>query len=76
MKFSLTFKSPDLFTNLPNFSCENHEEHNEDCDACIEIYEEKTAELKQFLKTYIKYEEYLSVEFDTEAKTATVLKQK
>jgi hypothetical protein len=37
--------------------------------------EEELIEMQAFLKTYIKYNEYVRIEFDTVAKTATVLPQ-
>jgi uncharacterized protein YerC len=35
--------------------------------------EEAIDEALEFVKKYVKYEEYVTIEFDTEAKTATVL---
>jgi hypothetical protein len=58
MKLILTFKTPDILDQLEDQT--NSEEEPE--------------EAKAFVKSFLTYSEYISVEFDTEAKTATVLK--
>ena len=57
MKFTLSFKNPDVFDQL----------HWDD--------EEARERAKAFTAKYVKYGEYIAVEFDTEAETATVLRE-
>ena len=52
MKFTLSFKSPDVLDQLT---------------------EDEQEEAKKVIEKYIKWSEYISIEFDTELKTATVL---
>jgi hypothetical protein len=54
MKFSLTFKHPDVLEQIDDL------EDNERLEA------------QTFAEKFLKYQEYLIVDFDTEAKTATV----
>lgn len=53
MKFTLTFKMPDVLNQLTH-----------------DFETEKQDEAKAFAEKYVKYGEYISVEFDTENKTA------
>lgn len=73
MKFTVTMKDPDtlydaitdaVIDNLP--SIEDEEERS----AVSEIKEEKAREV---CKKWFEYGEYLTVEIDTEAETATVV---
>jgi len=58
-KVIVTFKTPDASE-----------------DALREVTDEdEQEEIKAFLKTYIQFNEYVRIEFDTVAKTATVLPQ-
>lgn len=77
MKFKVTMKNPDAvgdaisdavrddLNNIPHITDE------EERDALQDSREEK---LKKFCSQWFKYGEYLTVEIDTEAGTATVLK--
>jgi hypothetical protein len=67
MKFSLTFKTPDVLDDL----------HNSITDADLVDNQEQAEQWQariDFAEQYVKHGEYLTVEFDTEAKTATVVK--
>lgn len=44
-------------------------------EACEDLTEEEEEEVEEICKRWIKYEEYISVVVDTEAKTCTVLDQ-
>jgi len=52
MKFTLSFKTPDVMDQL---TVDQHEEAEE------------------VIKKFVQYSEYITVEFDTELKTATVM---
>ncbi len=68
MKFTLNFKTPDVLEhameNLRDYMDESMDE--DDKDELIE-------EAKNFASRWIEWGEGISVEFDTEAQTATVL---
>ena len=78
MKFRVTMKTPDalniaideavdsIVEDLPEDLPEDEQE-----DKRIDL----TDEAKEFASKYFKYGEYIAIEFDTEAKTATVVKQ-
>lgn len=63
MKFRLTFKTPDVTAQIP-------------ADMSLE-YEERNSRLWEaidFANKFLMYGESITVEFDTNARTATVLK--
>ncbi len=57
MKFRVTFKTPDAL----DYALDDFP------------YDESREEAKEVAKQFIEYGEYITVEFDTEAKTATVV---
>jgi hypothetical protein len=57
MTFSITFKTPDAM----DYALKDIED------------EDEREEVKKFLSKFIKYSECITVEFDTKAKTATVV---
>lgn len=59
MKIQMTFKSPDVVYNSLR-------------DAGIDP-NEPPIEVEDLLETFIKYDEYVTIEFDTEQGTATVV---
>jgi hypothetical protein len=63
MKFTLTFKTPDVTDQFP-YAEEPKDSKDvfDECNNCV--------------RPYLKFNEYLSVEFDTDTGTATVLKIK
>ena len=68
MKFTLTFKTPDVLDQIgliePDRFCNNEEVWNE--------YDVKKAEVDKVVSKFITYGEYVSIEFDSEAMTAIV----
>lgn len=59
MKFKLTFKTPDVTSQIGFFGGFFGEKTRDEVDALI--------------KRWVEYDEYLTVEFDTEAKTCSVV---
>lgn len=75
MKLTVSFKTPDA----ADYAIEDALEDNEELEA-IEDAEERSWKkeeledgLKEALSKWIQYSEYVRIEFDTEAGTATVL---
>jgi uncharacterized protein (UPF0332 family) len=65
MKIRITFKSPDGVY-------EAFKEHFPESNQCEEDSNEEE-QARDFIDKYVRYSEYITVEFDTVAKTATVL---
>lgn len=63
MKFTITFKTPDALDSVLN--------EQDYCDA--EEQEEKSEKILSIASKFIKYGEYVNIEFDTDAGTATVV---
>lgn len=81
MKFQVTFKTPDVLDPVleghMDTHCDEHEEHDPDCDACAELEERgcmDMAIIKSCANKFIQYGEYVTIEFDTDSGTATVQK--
>lgn len=77
MKFTLSFKTPDVLDQIDKPSlCEECKEELEDewCEECC-LKTNEYLDTKAMAQDFVKYDEYISIEFDTEKKTATVLKQ-
>lgn len=71
MKFTVTMKTPDAL----DYALEDLEEQLSDHELLDEDdRRDKLEEAREFAKEYMEWSEYIRVEFDTEAKTATVLK--
>lgn len=80
MKFSVTFKTPDCLDSALepyiDTHCENCEQDAVECEACDSLAEaacDKIADIKNVAEKFIKWGEYVTIEFDTEAKTASVV---
>lgn len=83
MKFTVTFKTPDALDQVKDElaeyeddeECEFSEkdEHEPD-DEEIKELEEKIAEAAEFFDEWTRYAECITIEFDTEKNTATVVK--
>jgi len=82
MKIRLSFKTPDVVddaveeefpTTIPNYETDDFDEMEPDSDEYLEVMV-KREELTEFLKQWVGYGEYVSIEFDQEANTAVVLK--
>ena len=83
MKFSLTFKTPDVLDQLLEEGLSYRSEDSCDCGGtclnCQQLTEQSELEMekmKKFAKEYVVYDEYITILFDTIAKTATVRKAK
>jgi hypothetical protein len=79
MKFKLTFKTPGVLDDItkPGPQCEEHEELDEYCQACIaaDIRLEEINAIGELTDKFIAYEECITVEFDTDNGTAVVVEQ-
>lgn len=74
MKFTIIMKNPDSFEDsIRRAAEESVEELNLDIAEKREMEDEKYQELKKIASKWIEDDEYLRVEIDTEANTATVL---
>ena len=77
MKIQVTFKDPDVADDAISEAFEDLEiEGLIDPEEAVLVREYREKEARDFIfGTFMKYQEYITVEFDTEAKTATVVKQ-
>lgn len=79
MKVKITFKTPyatDAVEEEIKSSCEKHWEFDSRCDDCQEVKQERKYAIqdeKEKLSKFIQFDELVTIEFDTEAGTATVL---
>ena len=67
MKISLTFKTPDVVANTVHYKY--REEFADDY-----AYEDKVCEVQEALAPWVMFGECVTIDFDTEAGTATVRK--
>jgi len=77
MKFKISFKDPDSFDDalidlLTTKDTKIDYFKNISCD---EAMQDKRHKLIEFLQQWVRYEQYIDVEFDTESNTATVIKR-
>lgn len=71
MKFTIGFKTPDAIFSALN----EHRDYPDDSDDDgVPLSDEQKEELEEKLRTWIKYGENVSIEFDLETMTAKVLK--
>jgi hypothetical protein len=74
MKFKITFKDPDGVSDKLMELAENSIDAADISDRAKEVaIENKIEDFKRFLRTWITYSEYVTIEFDTEANTARVV---
>lgn len=79
MKIRLTFKTPDVTGAIKDHlvnHCEVHDDYDQGCTACIDHKfeaEEEIRSVKERLSKFIQYGEYIAVDFDLNAGTATVI---
>lgn len=78
MKFTITMKDPDGFYDSLGEAVKESLADQEGLDEEERdlLTESREDDLKQLLKTWFRYDEYLTVEVDTVAKTCTVVKAK
>lgn len=73
MKFKVTMKNPDAVGNALNKAAEEIVNNNGTLDDDIpDAVEREYGKLGELCSKWFKYDEYLTVEIDTVAKTATV----
>lgn len=72
MRFRATFKSPDAIYHAANEAAESAISSDVEEFARSEMVEEKRHELTIAVDKWVKYGEYVTIEFDTEKGTATV----
>ena len=75
MKFCITFKSPDCVSDCLEFEANEHANSIDGITGRERemICENRLIELREAIKPWIDWEEYITVEIDTEAGTCTVL---
>ncbi|MEK6879049.1 MAG: hypothetical protein AABY22_05545 [Nanoarchaeota archaeon] len=72
MKFRVTLKEPDSFHDAIKFAAEKEFKSSFSGDEKEASADEIKEEIKTFLEKWVRYSEYITVEFDTELGTATV----
>lgn len=74
MKFTVTIKDPDVFADAVQEAVTAEVRAlNLDEDEADAVIERRTEKVNDILKRWVEYGEYIRVEFDTDAKTATVV---
>lgn len=74
MKFKITIKNPDAYSNALNKAAEEIVANNGTLDDDIpDAIDREYEKLDELCSKWFLYDEYLTVEIDTEAKTATVV---
>ena len=78
MKFKVTLKDPDGFHECTQDAAKDAVMAIDGLDAGEResLIETRTEKLGEFMAKWVEYGEYISIEFDTEAKTATVVARK
>mgnify|MGYP003402471411 CR=1 FL=1 len=72
MKFSFTFKTPDVTDSISKYDVEYYMEENPH----FETADEAIDDIQNFLSKWLKYGELVTITFDTVAQTAVVCKNK
>lgn len=72
MKFSITFKTPDVTDSISKYEVKDYMEEN----PSFETPGEAILDIQKFLSKWLRYGELVTIEFDTVAKTAIVCKNK
>lgn len=73
MKFSITFKDPDgVYDSIREQAEESMRSLDLSSDEFYEVREKRAERMLEFASRWLEYSEYVTVEFDTEANTATV----
>lgn len=80
MKFRVLFKTPDALEQAlqehMDTHCDVHEEHDMECEACLALEDsslQAISKIKGIGEKFVTYGEYVTIEFDTDAGTATVV---
>lgn len=77
MKFKVTFKSPDSVHDTLRDAARQQVAQMPDVldDDIPDMEDSKFSELAEAIGKWVKYAEYITVEFDTDAGTATVVER-
>lgn len=75
MKFRVQFKDPDVVHDAAVEAAEAGMPEGLSEEEKEQLLDARAEKLTDFASTWVKYGEYITVEFDTEAGTATVVKQ-
>lgn len=75
MKFRVQFKDPDVVHDAAREAAEAGMPEGLSEKEKEQLIDGRTEKLTDFASTWVKYGEYITVEFDTDAGTATVVKQ-
>ena len=73
MIFTATFKTPDVLENTISDIVKHDTYHIRDLDEREATKEVITSQLTKFAQKWVRYGEYITVEFDTEKGTCKVL---
>jgi len=78
MKFRVTLKDPDGFTDCVDEAVKDSVNAQQDLDdeEKEDVIERRTEKVWKDLSKFVEYQEYVTIEFDTEAGTATVVERK
>lgn len=77
MKFTVSIKDPDVFADAVQEAVTSEVKAlGLDDDEAEAVIERRTEKVNDILERWVEYGEYIRVEFDTEAKTATVVPRK
>lgn len=72
MKFSITFKTPDVIDSISKYDVEYYRKENPH----FETDEEAVEDIRDFLSKWLRYGELVTIDFDTVAQTSVVKKNK
>ena len=76
MKFKVTLKNPDDFYEAFRDAAQSSLDEIEGLEQAEveELVEKRHAKISEQCREWVKYGEYITIEFDTDARTATVCK--
>lgn len=76
MKFQVTFKTPDAVADAIRAATQRAFEDSTETepDAAYEAHERLKAELQEVTQKFVRYDECITIEFDSEKMTAKVLR--
>jgi len=76
LKFTVTFKTPDAVADEARYKAEEDFEYDSSLNRedMVDWVDEKEREYREFAGQWVGYGEYVTIEFDLEAGTATVVK--
>lgn len=78
MKIRVTLKDPDVFSECVDHAIRktiDHEYETADDDEREAVTDLRTEKVWRVLKQWVEHQEYITIEFDTDAGTAVVVKR-